>query len=167
MPIISRTNKDGEHVDRLLRSRCGHSTDRKELEHPYIGPKLAEALRGSEISAVDRIRIFRQISERFLTEWGSRHEGSLREIQWHAAYLINLLTMQRTEYQVDGPLPGLPGRFSASEIPPNSEGVRRRPRRRRTTPAFDINRAYATPRTFADGYIGDDAEKEKKKVAAS
>src|SRR5262249_18739755 len=47
---------------------------KRELDHPYIGPKLAEALRGAEISAHDRIKIFRQISERFLTEWGGRHE---------------------------------------------------------------------------------------------
>jgi 4-hydroxyphenylacetate 3-monooxygenase len=76
---------------------------KRELDHPYLGPKLAEALRGAEISAHDRIKIFRQISERFLTEWGSRHE-MFEKFNGTPLYLINLLTMQRTEYQVDGPL---------------------------------------------------------------
>ncbi|ACL42524.1 MULTISPECIES: 4-hydroxyphenylacetate 3-hydroxylase family protein [Micrococcaceae] len=76
---------------------------KRELDHPYIGPKLQEALRGSEISARDRIKIFRQISERFLTEFGSRHE-MFEKFNGTPPYLINILTMQRTEYQVDGPL---------------------------------------------------------------
>ncbi len=73
------------------------------MDDPYIGPKLAEALRGAEISAYDRIKIFRQISERFLSEWGNRHE-MFEKFSGTPLYLINLLTMQRTEYQVDGPL---------------------------------------------------------------
>ncbi|GAC1534369.1 MAG: 4-hydroxyphenylacetate 3-monooxygenase, oxygenase component [Marmoricola sp.] len=76
---------------------------KKELDDPYIGPKLAEALKGAEISAHDRIKIFRQISERYLTEWGARHE-MFEKFNGTPLYLINLLTMQRTEYQVDGPL---------------------------------------------------------------
>ena len=76
---------------------------RRELDDPYIGPKLQEALRGASISAWDRIAIFRQISERFLTEWGARHE-MFEKFNGTPLYLIKLLTMQRTEYQVDGPL---------------------------------------------------------------
>lgn len=91
----------------MLIDYCGRGVmiqpTKKELDHPYIGPKLSEALRGAEISAVDRIRIFRQISERFLTEWGNRHE-MFEKFNGTPLYLINLLTMQRTEYQVDGPL---------------------------------------------------------------
>jgi hypothetical protein len=91
----------------LLIDFCGRGVviqpTRKELDDPYIGPKLAEALRGSEISARDRIKIFRQISERFLTEWGNRHE-MFEKFNGTPLYLINFLTMQRTEYQVDGPL---------------------------------------------------------------
>src|SRR3546814_3473253 len=64
---------------------------------------LAEALRGSEISAHDRIKIFRQISERFLTQWGTRHE-MFEKFNGTPLYLVNMLTVQRTEYQVDGPL---------------------------------------------------------------
>jgi 4-hydroxyphenylacetate 3-monooxygenase len=76
---------------------------KRELDDPYIGPKLEQALRGSEISARDRIKIFRQISERFLTEWGTRHE-MFEKFNGTPLYLINKLTLQRTEYQVDGPL---------------------------------------------------------------
>ena len=60
----------------MLIDFCGRGVviqpTKRELDDPYLGPKLAEALRGAEISAWDRIKIFRQISERFLTEWGSR-----------------------------------------------------------------------------------------------
>ena len=91
----------------ILIDFCGRGVvvqpTKKELEDPYIGPKLADALRGPGISAWDRIKIFRQISERFLTEWGSRHE-MFEKFNGTPLYLINLLTMQRTEYQVDGPL---------------------------------------------------------------
>jgi 4-hydroxyphenylacetate 3-monooxygenase len=91
----------------MLIDFCGRGVviqpTRRELDDPYLGPKLAEALRGAEISAHDRIKIFRQISERFLTEWGSRHE-MFEKFNGTPLYLINLLTMQRTEYQVDGPL---------------------------------------------------------------
>ena len=55
------------------------------------------------MSATDRISIFRQISERYLTEWGARHE-MFEKFNGTPLYLIKLLTMQRIEYQVDGPL---------------------------------------------------------------
>ena len=32
---------------------------KREMDDPYIGPKLADALQGPEISARDRIKIFR------------------------------------------------------------------------------------------------------------
>jgi aromatic ring hydroxylase len=76
---------------------------KRELDDPYIGPKLQEALKGSHMSARDRIGIFRQISERYLTEWGARHE-MFEKFNGTPLYLIKLLTMQRMEYQVDGPL---------------------------------------------------------------
>src|SRR3546814_14318275 len=79
---------------------------KRELDDPYIGPKLAEALRGSEISAHDRIKIFRQISERFLTQWGTRHE-MFEKFNGTPLYLVNMLTVQRTEYPVDVPHPEL------------------------------------------------------------
>jgi 4-hydroxyphenylacetate 3-monooxygenase len=91
----------------LLIDFCGRGVviqpTKRELDDPYIGPKLEEALRGPGISARDRIAIFRQISERFLTEWGARHE-MFEKFNGTPLYLIKLLTMQRTEYQIDGPL---------------------------------------------------------------
>ncbi|MBN9113333.1 MAG: 2,4,6-trichlorophenol monooxygenase [Pseudonocardia sp.] len=77
-----------------------------DFDHPYIGPKLEEALRGSGISARDRVSIFRQISERYLTQWGARHE-MFEKFNGTPLYLVKLLTMQRTEYQIDGPLTDL------------------------------------------------------------
>ena len=63
-----------EMVNQLI-DFCGRGIviqpTKRELDHPYIGPKLEQALRGAEISAQDRIKIFRQISERYLTEWGA------------------------------------------------------------------------------------------------
>ncbi|QYN19338.1 hypothetical protein K1T34_43070 [Amycolatopsis sp. DSM 110486] len=74
-----------------------------DFDHPYLGPKVEEALRGPAISARDRVSIFRQISERYLTQWGARHE-MFEKFNGAPLYLVRLLTIQRTEYQVDGPL---------------------------------------------------------------
>jgi 4-nitrophenol 2-monooxygenase / 4-nitrocatechol 4-monooxygenase, oxygenase component len=91
----------------ILIDFCGRGVvlqpTKRELDDPYIGPKLQEALKGSHMSATDRISIFRQISERYLTEWGARHE-MFEKFNGTPLYLIKLLTMQRMEYQVDGPL---------------------------------------------------------------
>ena len=95
-----------EMVNQLI-DFCGRGIviqpTKRELDDPYIGPKLEQALKGAEISARDRIKIFRQISERYLTEWGARHE-MFEKFNGTPIYLINMLTMQRTEYHVDGPL---------------------------------------------------------------
>jgi hypothetical protein len=117
---------------------------KRELDDPYIGPKLEEALRGSEISARDRIKIFRQISERFLTEWGARHE-MFEKFNGTPLYLINLLTMQRTEYQVDGPR--WPGTYWASATRRSSAVGRRRRSRRRTMRTYATNRSTPVGRT--------------------
>ncbi|ANS32598.1 FADH(2)-dependent monooxygenase TftD (plasmid) [Rhodococcus opacus] len=77
-----------------------------DFDHPFLGPRLEEALRGTSISARDRVAIFRQISERYLTQWGARHE-MFEKFNGTPLYLVRLLTMQRTEYQVDGPLTDL------------------------------------------------------------
>ena len=82
------------------------SPTKADFDHPFLGPKLEEALRGTSISARDRVSIFRQISERYLTQWGSRHE-MFEKFNGTPLYLVRLLTMQRTEYQVDGPLTDL------------------------------------------------------------
>lgn len=86
---------------------CGRgvvmSPTKADFDDPYLGPKLEQALKGSSISARDRVKIFRQVSERYLTAWGARHE-MFEKFNGTPLYLIKLLTMQRTEYQVDGPL---------------------------------------------------------------
>ncbi|MGE0841460.1 4-hydroxyphenylacetate 3-hydroxylase family protein [Pseudonocardia sp.] len=94
----------------MLIDFCGRGVvmapTKADFDHPYIGPKLEEALRGSGISARDRVSIFRQISERYLTQWGARHE-MFEKFNGTPLYLVKLLTMQRTEYQIDGPLTDL------------------------------------------------------------
>ncbi|MDV7089114.1 4-hydroxyphenylacetate 3-hydroxylase N-terminal domain-containing protein [Rhodococcus opacus] len=89
---------------------CGRgvvmSPTQADFDHPFLGPKLEEALRGTSVSARDRVAIFRQISERYLTQWGARHE-MFEKFNGTPLYLVRLLTMQRTEYQVDGPLTDL------------------------------------------------------------
>jgi aromatic ring hydroxylase len=99
-----------EHNGRMVESLidlCGRGVvvypSKADFDDPYLGPKLEEALRGPGISARDRSKIFKLIHERFLTEWGARHE-MFEKFNGTPLYLIKLLTMQRTEYQVDGPL---------------------------------------------------------------
>jgi 4-hydroxyphenylacetate 3-monooxygenase len=43
------------------------------------------------------------IHERFLTEWGARH-AMFEKFNGTPLWVIKLLTMQRVEYQADGPL---------------------------------------------------------------
>jgi hypothetical protein len=47
--------------------------------------------------------MFRMIHERFLTEWGARH-AMFEKFNGTPLWVIKLLTMQRVEYQADGPL---------------------------------------------------------------
>ena len=68
-----------------------------------MGPKLEQVFRGPGMSAQDRTKIFKMIHERFLTEWGLRKE-MFEKFNGTPLYLIRLLTMQRTDYAVDGPL---------------------------------------------------------------
>jgi aromatic ring hydroxylase len=74
-----------------------------DFDDRYLGPKLHEVFKGPGISAIDRTKIFKLIHERFLTEWGTRKE-MFEKFNGTPLYLIKLLTMQRTEYQIDGPL---------------------------------------------------------------
>ena len=74
-----------------------------DLKDPYMGPKLEEAFRGPGISPHDRTKLFNLIHERYLSEWGSRNE-MFEKFNGTPLFLIRILTMQRTEYQVDGPL---------------------------------------------------------------
>jgi hypothetical protein len=90
----------------LLIDFCGRGVvilpSRGDLDHPELGPELRKALRGHNISAEDRTKIFRYIHERFLTDWGGRH-AMFEKFNGTPLWVIKLLTMQRVEYQVDGP----------------------------------------------------------------
>ena len=94
----------------ILIDFCGRGVviypTKADLEDPYLGPELAQVFRGPGMSAVDRTKLFKLIHERFLTEWGARNE-LFEKFNGTPLYLIRLLTMQRTEYQVDGPLTAL------------------------------------------------------------
>src|SRR5581483_6760704 len=74
-----------------------------DLEHPELGAQLRSALRGHNISAEDRPKIFKYIHEHFLTGIGSRH-AMFEKFNGTPLWVIKLLTMQRVEYQADGPL---------------------------------------------------------------
>lgn len=152
----------------LLVEFCGRGIvlqpTKREMDEPYIGPKLAEALRGAEISARDRIKIFRQISERFLTEWGTRHE-MFEKFNGTPLYLINLLTLQRTEYHVDGPLTQL-----AREVLGFGDTAELGKRAQQAEKASHYANVrfqpeYARAQDVHEGYIGTEAERERAPAA--
>jgi 4-hydroxyphenylacetate 3-monooxygenase len=91
----------------ILIDFCGRGVvvypTKADLDNPEIGGALRAALRGHNTSAEDRTRIFRMIHERFLTEWGARH-AMFEKFNGTPLHIIRLLTMQRVEYQADGPL---------------------------------------------------------------
>lgn len=152
----------------MLIDFCGRGVviqpTRRELDDPYLGPKLAEALRGSGISARDRIKIFRQISERFLTEWGSRHE-MFEKFNGTPLYLINLLTLQRTEYQVDGPLTELAR--SVLGLGDTAELGRRAQEAEKASHYANVRfqPEYARAQDVHEGYIGQGAKRQQDQNA--
>ncbi|MCF7553280.1 4-hydroxyphenylacetate 3-hydroxylase N-terminal domain-containing protein [Pseudonocardia sp. WMMC193] len=91
----------------LLLELCGRGVvlfpTEAELADPYLGPRLEEALRGRDIGARERLRIFKVIHERFLTEWGTRHT-MFEKFNGTPLHVIKMLTMQRADYRPDGPL---------------------------------------------------------------
>ena len=74
-----------------------------DLDDEDIGPQLANALRGPNISARDKMKIVKVIRDRFYSEAGARHE-IFERFNGTPVFLIKLLTMQRVEYALDGPL---------------------------------------------------------------
>lgn len=74
-----------------------------DFKDEYMGPKLEEVFRGPGISSYDRTKLFNLIHERYLSDWGSRN-SMFEKFNGTPLFLIRILTMQRTEYQVDGPL---------------------------------------------------------------
>jgi aromatic ring hydroxylase len=102
-----------ENVHKMIETLidfCGRGVvvfpTKADLDHSELGPELRMALRGHNISAEDRTRIFKYIHERFLTDWGGRH-AMFEKFNGTPLWVIKLLTMQRVEYQVDGPLTAL------------------------------------------------------------
>jgi 4-hydroxyphenylacetate 3-monooxygenase len=99
-----------EHVTRMVEiliDFCGRGVvvypTKADLDNEELGGALRAALRGHNTSAEDRTKIFRMIHERFLTEWGARH-AMFEKFNGTPLHIIRLLTMQRVEYQADGPL---------------------------------------------------------------
>ena len=97
---------NSKHVE-VLTDLCGRSImlqpTKGDLDDEYIGPHLSDALRGRHISARDRMKIVKVIRDRFYSEAGARHE-IFERFNGTPLFLIKLLTMQRVEYAVDGPL---------------------------------------------------------------
>ena len=100
---IENVNK---HVETLA-DLCGRSIMMQptegDLNDPYIGPHLADAFRGTHISARDKMRIVKIIRDRFYSEAGARKE-MFERFNGTPLFLIKLLTMQRVEFALDGPL---------------------------------------------------------------
>lgn len=96
----------GKHID-VLSDLCGRSIMMQptegDLDDPYIGPHLADALRGKSISARDRMKIVKVIRDRFFSEGGARKEA-FEKFNGTPLFLIKLLTMNRVEFSLDGPL---------------------------------------------------------------
>ena len=95
-----------KHIE-VLSDLCGRSIMMQptegDLEDPYIGPHLADALRGKHISARDRMKIVKVIRDRFFSEGGARKEA-FEKFNGTPLFLIKLLTMNRIEFSLDGPL---------------------------------------------------------------
>ena len=100
---IENVNK---HIETLT-DLCGRSIMMQpveaDLNDEHIGPQLANALRGPHISARDKMKIVKVIRDRFYSEAGARHE-IFERFNGTPVFLIKLLTMQRVEYAIDGPL---------------------------------------------------------------
>jgi 4-hydroxyphenylacetate 3-monooxygenase len=99
-----------ENVNKMIETLidfCGRGVvvypTKADLDNPELGGALRAALRGHNTSAEDRTKMFRMIHERFLTEWGARH-AMFEKFNGTPLWVIKLLTMQRVEYQADGPL---------------------------------------------------------------
>ena len=118
------------HID-VLSDLCGRSImmqpTEKDLDDAYIGPHLADALRGKHISARDRMKIVKVIRDRFFSEAGARKEA-FEKFNGTPLFLIKLLTMNRVEFSLDGPLVDLARRVCGigddSELIANAEGER-------------------------------------------
>jgi aromatic ring hydroxylase len=78
----------------------------KDFADPEWGPRIAGALKGPDMSAEERTKLFKFIHERFLTAYGSRHE-LFERFNGTPLFVLRLLTRNRLDYSIDGPLTAL------------------------------------------------------------
>lgn len=90
-----------ENVGRLTEKiveMCGRSAvllpSEKDFEVPEIGARLLEMFHGTTLSAHDKVRLFKFVQDRFLSDWSGRFRAFER-FQGTPLFLIKLLTMQR------------------------------------------------------------------------
>ncbi len=127
----------------VLSDLCGRSImmqpTERDLDDEYIGPYLADALRGKNISARDRMKIVKVIRDRFFTEGGARKDA-FEKFNGTPLFLIKLLTMDRVEFSLDGPLVELARRVCGfgddSDIIANAAAERARTEKKRPLPEY-------------------------------
>jgi 4-hydroxyphenylacetate 3-monooxygenase len=130
------------HIE-VLTDLCGRGImiqpTEQDFDDPYIGPHLADALRGPSIAARDRMRIFKAIRDRFYSEAGARHE-IFERFNGTPVFLIKLLTMDRVEYAIDGPMVDLARRIcgfgDSAELIQRAKAERARSEHKRPLPEY-------------------------------
>jgi aromatic ring hydroxylase len=90
-----------ENVGRLTEKIvdiCGRSAvllpTEKDFEVPGIGTRLRELFHGTTMSSHDKVRLFKFVQDRFLSDWAGR-SVAFEKFQGTPLFLIKLLTMQR------------------------------------------------------------------------
>jgi aromatic ring hydroxylase len=90
-----------ENVGRLAEKivdMCGRSAvllpSEKDFEVPGIGTRLRELFHGTTMSSYDKVRLFKFVQDRFLSDWAGRGVA-FEKFQGTPLFLIKLLTMQR------------------------------------------------------------------------
>jgi aromatic ring hydroxylase len=93
-------------VDSLIEF-CGRSSillpTEADFDNETMGPRLTQLFRGRNISAQDKVRLFKTVHDRYLSDWAGRHL-TFEKFQATPLFVIRILTMQRVEYSPDGPL---------------------------------------------------------------
>ncbi|MFF3559597.1 4-hydroxyphenylacetate 3-hydroxylase N-terminal domain-containing protein [Streptomyces sp. NPDC002574] len=99
-----------ENVSRLTEKiveMCGRSAvlspSVKDFEVPEVGTRLLEMFHGTTMSAHDKVRLFKFVQDRFLSDWAGRFR-SFERFQGTPLFLIKLLTMQRISTDPGGPI---------------------------------------------------------------
>jgi aromatic ring hydroxylase len=91
-------------VDSLI-EMCGRSAillpTEADFQNPEISGRLKHLFRGRNISAEDKVRLFKTIHDRYLSDWSGRHLA-FEKFQATPLFILRILAMQRMEYQPDG-----------------------------------------------------------------